>query len=115
MIEVKIPKEIRKYEETFLFGLTFRQTICSVAAISINVPLYFFMMDVIGKDLAGWMVMFTTTPLALIGFIKYNGMNFEKLAWCILRFNFISQKRKYRTENLFSDFLNTMEETHNEK
>lgn len=101
MIEIKIPKEIRTYEETFLFGLTLRQTVCSVTAIALNIPLYLWLSDHIGQDLAGWAVMITTTPLALIGFVRYHGMRFEQLAWCVLRFNFLPQKRKYITENLF--------------
>ena len=102
MIEIKIPKEIRKYKEKFLFGLTFRQTLCTGAALLINVPLYLFLSDAVNKDVAGWAVMLTAAPFALVGFIKYNGMNFEKLMVCIAEFYFTLQKRVYKTENLYA-------------
>ncbi|WP_324825135.1 PrgI family protein [Sinanaerobacter sp. ZZT-01] len=114
MIEIKIPKEIRKYKETFWMGMTLRQTICAVAACAMNIPLYLWLSDYIGRDLAGWIVMFTTTPLALIGFFTYNGMKFEKLAWCVFRFNFLPQKRKYQTENLFAYLIQETEDEDDE-
>lgn len=115
MIEARIPKEIRVYKEKFLFGLTFRQTICCVLALVVNVPLYIWLTDLIGADGAGWIVMITAIPLGLVGFIRYNGMNFEKFAWCILKFEFTQQKRKYITENFYSHLLKSyrMEEKEN--
>lgn len=115
MIEIKIPKEIRKYEETFWMGLTLRQTLCSAAAIALNIPLYLYLSDHIGRDLAGWIVIITTTPLALIGFVKYNGMKFEQLARCVCRFNFTPQKRVYATENFFDSLLESSSEREDKK
>lgn len=42
MIEIRIPKEIRTYKEKLFFGLTLRQLICTLIAVVVNVPLYWF-------------------------------------------------------------------------
>ena len=79
MIEVKIPKEIRDYKETFIFGLTLRQTIAVVCAVAVSTPFYIFFMDSLGKSVVGWISIFLSAPFVLFGFFKYNGMNFEKM------------------------------------
>ena len=102
MIEVRIPKEIRTYKEKLFFGLNMRQTICSVLAIAINVPLYIYIRPYIGDDIAGWLIMFTAVPLVLVGYFNYNGMPFEQFIVCILKFQFLTpQKRKYKTQNIY--------------
>ncbi|MDD4572488.1 MAG: PrgI family protein [Clostridia bacterium] len=110
MIEVRIPKEIRTYKEKLFFGLNVRQTICSVLAIAINVPLYIFIRPHIGDQIASWLIIFTAGPLFLIGFFHYNGMPFEQFIICIMKFMFlIPQKRKYKVENLYAVLLDLHE------
>ena len=36
-IEIKIPKEVRKHQETIFFGLSARQFFCSVVAVGLAV------------------------------------------------------------------------------
>ncbi len=104
MIEIKIPKEIRSYKETIFAGLTLRQIICFAITLAINVPMYIFIKSHIGEEAASWIVMLTAAPLFLIGFIKYNGLPFEKFALIILNFKlFIPQKRKFMIENIFTE------------
>lgn len=103
MIEVRIPKEIRTYKEKLFLGLNVRQTISSILALAINVPLYIFIRPIIGDQIASWLIILTAGPLFLIGFFNYNGMPFEQFIACILRFQlFTPQKRKYKVENLYA-------------
>lgn len=103
MIEIKIPKEIRDYKEVIFAGLTLRQIICLSIAFLINVPLYLYTKPYIGDELASWLVIFTGVPIFLIGFIKFDGMSFEKYFKIMLRFNFlVPRKRKYKTENIYT-------------
>lgn len=96
MIEIKIPKEITEYKEKFLFGLTVRQFISVAAALAVCVPLYIFGKDYIGDDGAGWLVLLFAAPIFGFGFVKYNGMTFEKLIMVIFRQKWKEpQKRKY--------------------
>lgn len=103
MIEVRVPKEIRTYKEKLFLGLNVRQTVCSILALAINVPLYIFVRPYIGDQIASWLIILTAGPLFLVGFFNYNGMPFEQFLICILRFQlFTPQKRKYKVENLFA-------------
>lgn len=103
MIEIKIPKEIRDYKEVIFAGLNLRQIISLSVAFAINVPLYLVSKPYIGDELASWLVMFVGVPVFLIGFIKFDGMPFEKYFQIMVRFNFIvPRKRKYKIENIFT-------------
>lgn len=42
-MEVKIPKEIREYQESIFFGLSARQFLCSLLAVGAAVGLYFLL------------------------------------------------------------------------
>lgn len=103
MIEVRIPKEIRTYKEKFFFGLNIRQSICTVLALAINIPLYIFICPYIGNELSSWIVILSSSPLFLIGFFYYNGMPFEQFIGCIFKFQILTpRKRKYKIENLYA-------------
>lgn len=110
MIEVKIPKEIRTYQETLFFGLNLRQTICAVLAIIVNVPLFWILNKAIGSDLAGWIIIAAAAPFILVGFIKVNGMPFEYAAICAVRLWLQPQECPYITENIFEQSWNQEDE-----
>ena len=106
MIEVRIPKEIKAYKEKLFYNLTLRQTVCSVLAISINVPLYYFGKEYISQDILSWIVLFVAVPIFLVGYFNYNGLNFEDFIKAVFKYNFLyPQKRKYKSENLFEILL----------
>lgn len=110
MIEIRIPKEIRTYKEKLFFGLNLRQLICTVIAIVINVPLYWYGKDMIGPDAASWVVILIAIPLFMIGYFNYNGMTFEQFIKSVIQFEVIyPQKRKYKTQNMF-EMLSTARE-----
>jgi len=103
MIEIKMNTEIRDYKEIIFAGLNLRQIISLVVAFAVNVPLYIYTKPHIGDDLASWLVMVTGVPVFLIGFIKFDGMPFEKYFIIMLRFNFlVPRKRKYKIENIYT-------------
>ncbi len=103
MIEIKIPKEIRDYKEVIFAGLNLRQIISLTIAFAVNVPLYIYTKKYLGDELASWLVMFTGVPVFLIGFIKFDGMPFEKYFQIMLRFNFlVPRKRRYKVENIYT-------------
>lgn len=102
MIEIKIPKEITEYKEKFLFGLTVRQCVSIAAALGVAIPLYIFGKDYLGADIAGWLVLLVVVPVFGFGFLKYNGMTFERLVAVIYRQKFAEpQKRKYEELPVF--------------
>jgi hypothetical protein len=116
MIDIKIPKEIRDYKETIFAGLNLRQIISLSIAFGINVPLYMYAKTHIGDELASWLVLLTGVPVFLIGFIKFDGMPFEKYFKVMLRFNFlVPRKRKYKVENIYTVIYNEQKKLRDEK
>ena len=91
-MEVKINRDIRTYSETIFFGLTMRQCIFSLAACIIAVFLYFTFKNKLGTDITSWICIIGVLPFAALGFIKYNGMNFETIFLSILKTKILTPK-----------------------
>lgn len=108
MIEVKVPKEVRAYKEKIIGPFTLRQLVSGLIAFPIVIPLFIFLLDKFGQQIASYICMAVGGPLLLIGFYEKNGQPFEKYMKQILRFYFVlPQKRKYITQNI------TFEEDYN--
>jgi len=101
-IEVRIPKEITEYKEKVLFGLSVRQLICLSLAVVVGVGSYLLLTKVLGisMDIASYVIILEAIPLMAIGFIKKNGLTFEKYFVLFLRHKTGQQIRKYQTELL---------------
>ena len=80
-MEIKIPKEVRQHSETIFFGLSTRQFICAVLAVSVAIGTYFLTKGAIGKETASWVCIVAAAPLAAAGFFRYNGLTFERFVW----------------------------------
>ena len=92
-MEVKIPKEIRDYQEAVFFGLSFRQFFCSVMAVGTAVGLYFWLNPLLGIEMTGWMCIFGAAPFAACGFFRYHGMTAEQFAWAFLKSELLYPKK----------------------
>ena len=107
MIAVRIPEEIRKYKEKIAFGLTARQLVCTLVALFICVPLYWFGRKYILEDILAWIIIAIAIPLEAVGFLKINGMPMEKFAVAAFKFEWLyPRKRKFKTENVWRSWQN---------
>ena len=107
MIAVRIPEEIRKYKEKIAFGLTARQLVCTLVALFICVPLYWFGRKYILEDILAWIIIAIAIPLEAVGFLKINGMPMEKFAVAAFKFEWLyPRKRKFKTENVWRGWQN---------
>ena len=107
MIAVRIPEEIRKYKEKIAFGLTARQLVCTLVALFICVPLYWFGRKYILEDILAWIIIAIAIPLEAVGFLKINGMPMEKFAVAAFKFEWLyPRKRKFKTENVWRSWNN---------
>ncbi len=79
MIEVKIPKEIKEYKETFLFGLTVKKFVCLALALACGIPLYVFGKNIMPEELVSWAVILVVAPILGIGFVSFHNMSFFQL------------------------------------
>ena len=105
-IEIKIPKEIREYQESIFFGLSTRQFICSLLSLGIAVGLYFFLRGPLGGEMAGWMCMLGAAPFAACGFVRYHGMTAEQVLWAFIRSELLTpRKLVFRAVNLYYDAM----------
>lgn len=105
-IEIKIPKEISEYQESVFFGLSLRQFVCSLLAVTAAVGLYFLLNHTVGAEIAGWASVLGAAPFAACGFIKYHGMTAEQTLCAILRSEvFTPHKLVFKGENVYAAAL----------
>ena len=101
-IEIKIPKEIRDYQESIFFGLNAWQFVCSLLALGAAVGLYFLFRDTAGTEMAGWACMLGAAPFAACGFVRYHGMTAEQLLWAIIKSELLTPHGLvFRAENFY--------------
>ena len=110
-MEVKINREIRNYTESMFFGLSLRQFIFSLLAVSVAVALYFGLRNFVGTETVSWMCILGAAPFAALGFIKYNGMTAEKFLMAWIRSEFlIPKKLLYKPTNFYAALMKTDKE-----
>jgi len=105
-MEVKINREIRDYTESMFFGLSLRQFVFALLAVTVAVGLFFALKPRLGMETVSWICILGAAPFAAMGFIKYNGMTAERFVWAWLRSEFmIPKKLLFRAENIYVEAL----------
>lgn len=101
-MEIKINKEIRRYQENIFFGLSTRQFICSILALGMAVGVYFLLKGPLGEETVSWLCILAAVPVAAIGFFQYNSLTLEQflLAWFKSEFLY-AVPRKFAAENYY--------------
>ena len=112
-MEVKINKEIRDYTESVYFGLSLRQFFFSILACINAIFLYFVFKPYLNIEILSWICILGATPLALLGFIKYNGMNAEEVILVYIRNKLLTPKKlTFKPKNLYYELLQAKEKNH---
>ena len=108
MLEVKIPKEITEYREKIAFGLSVRQIVCISLAVTVSIGAYYFMTSLleISGDIASYVVMFIAVPIMGAGFIRKNGLTFERYVALYFRHMFGNKKRAYKSSPIGDEIAN---------
>ena len=91
-MEVRVPREVRKYEETILFGLSMRQFLCSAVAVAVAVIAYFGLREYLGNEGVSWVCILVALPIALIGFVTYHEMTLEQFGWAWIKSELLMPK-----------------------
>lgn len=94
MIKADVPQDVTEYKEQFFFGMNSRQLICSVLMIALAVLTFLVGSKFISTDILVYITIFEIAPLAAVGFLKYNGMGFEKIAATVAEFYISNQRRR---------------------
>lgn len=92
-MEVKMNKEIRDYQESMFWGLSFRQCLFSVLAILAALGIYFVTRKYAGEQVTGWLCVLGAAPFAACGFFRYHGMTAEQFAWVVIKSELLYPKR----------------------
>ena len=112
-MEVKINREIRNYTESMFFGLSLRQFVFSLLAVGVAVLLYFVLKPYVGTETVSWMCILGAAPFALMGFVKYNGMNAEQFVWAWIKSEFLMPKKlMFQPDNLYYETLKAAIQNH---
>ena len=94
MIKADVPQDVTEYKEQFFFGMNSRQLICSVLMIALAVLTFLVGNKFISTDILVYITIFEIVPLAAVGFLKYSGMGFEKIAATVIDFYVSNQRRR---------------------
>ena len=101
-MEIKINREVRNYKESIFFGMSLRQFICVVLSCGLAVLVYFSFRNRLGLEVTSWLCIISSLPFILIGFVKYNGMNFEDAVVAFIHSKFlVPSKLNFQAENIY--------------
>lgn len=95
-IDIRIPKEIRRYEAKFVGPLTMRQTICVGIGLPVCIGLYNILKYAVPRDLMLIVLLLPAAVTFLFGWVKPYGMKFEQFFFTAFINNVLApKKRKY--------------------
>ena len=99
-IRVKVPKEIKDYQEKLMGGMSVRQLVFFVLAvlISVGVTAYCVLVLHMSVDAAGYIVIPLLIPIVTFGWIRKEGMPLEKYGKIILNYYSKTGIRIYQTK-----------------
>lgn len=109
---IKIPEDMRSYENKFLGNFTLRQLICLIIALVFIAPTFWILYTLTKSvDIAGYASAIIGIPIIACGFIKKDGEYFEKIIAKIWQSRVKStRKRPFVMNNFYEDIQNLYKE-----
>ena len=108
LLEIKINKEIRDYQESIFMGLSLRQFIFAVLAVGVAIGVYFGLRNVLGTETVSWLCVVAAFPFAILGFVKYHGMTAEQFIKAYIQSEFLMPKQlTSKPTNLYASILSS--------
>lgn len=92
---IEVNKDIDRYKETVVLGLTARQLIFSIASVAIGGGIVLFVYPYVGLTVSAYIAIPAVAPIALNGFYSYNGMTFIQMMKKKLHFAFANKPVTY--------------------
>ena len=106
IMEVRINKEVRDYQESLFFGLSLRQLIFALLAVAVAVGVYFALRTVVGAGDIGWLCVLAAFPFAVCGFFTYNGLTFERFLIAVIRSELLYPRHLvFKSDNLYAKLM----------
>mgnify|MGYP002627365111 FL=1 len=85
---IKVNKDIDRYKETVVMGLTARQLVFSIASVVVGGGIVLLLYRYVGLTVSAYIAIPAVAPIALSGFYSYNGMTFMQMMRKKLHFAF---------------------------
>lgn len=82
---IEVNKDVEKYTESFLLGLTLKQSIYSGLSLLAGCLIIFLLYERIGLTFSCYIAVPVVAPIALCGFYTYNNMSFPEILTRYLR------------------------------
>ena len=106
IMEIKINKEIRDYQEAVFMGLSLRQFLFSLLACGVAIGIYFGLKDVLGTETVSWLCIIGAFPFAILGFVKYHGMTAEKAIMAYIKSEMMMPRElKQKCTNIYAEAM----------
>ena len=99
-MSVEINKDIDKFQESVVLGLTAKQLIASILSVLVGGIIVFLTYKKVGLTLSAYIAIPVVAPIALSVFYTYNGMSFMQVMKKRIQFMFKAKPLLYKsTEN----------------
>ncbi len=92
---IEVNKDIDRYKETVVLGLTARQLIFSIASVAVGGGIVLLVYPYVGLTVSAYIAIPAVAPIALNGFYSYNGMTFMQMMKKKLHFAFANKPVTY--------------------
>lgn len=92
---IEINKDIERYKESVVLGLTARQLIYSVISVLLGGGIVLLTYPYVGLTTSAYIAIPVVAPIALTGFYSYNGMTFIEMMKLKLHFLFGNKALTY--------------------
>lgn len=94
---IEINKDIEKYQESVAMGLSAKQLVYSILALSSGCLVVFLLYEKIGLTFSCYVAVPIVAPIALCGFYSYNGMGFWEVFTRYMRSIFRNKELVFRS------------------
>ena len=92
---IEVNKDIDRYKESVVMGLTARQLVFSIASVIVGGGIVLLLYGYVGLTVSAYIAIPAVTPIALSGFYSYNGMTFMQMMKRKLHFAFCNKPLTY--------------------
>ncbi len=92
---IEVNKDIDRYKESVVLGLTARQLIYSIVSVVIGGGIVLLVYSYVGLTTSAYIAIPVVAPIALTGFYSYNGMTFMEMMKLKLHFSFGNKALTY--------------------
>ena len=109
-MNIEINKDIEKYKETVVMGLTAKQLIFSIISVAVGAGIVLLTYKHVGLTLSAYIAIPVVAPITINGFYTYQGMTFRellirkmKLIFCNPRLGYVSMESEQTIQMIRKD------------